>query len=396
LATDKSAPPPPSALEAFDKVSLPPGAFSRLVGALYEGPLEPVPWSGLLLTLREALHANWVTLILRPPTSARQALILNAGPHGVERPKDQFASEYAFAMDAFSGLPEGQVLSVDEVLGDSAWVASEFYRQFVCPYGIRYMIGADLHAPDGIECRLRVCRAAEQGEFSAEDKSYCQVLLPHLRQAIQLHANLDTADSERTLYAAAVDSMLVGIVILDEHGAIMKTNSAADDILAQRDGLSRARGGVHADYPQEDRELMRLVGQALARSGSSATRSLMDAAAITRPSGRHKLGVLVRSIPLNDWSESGRRSSVAIFIRDPERHSQASHALIHKLFELTPAEASLALLLANGLTLDEAAAKLDIRKNTARAHLRSIFSKTGVTRQTALVHLILNSVASLG
>jgi len=209
-------------------VSVPPDAFSRLVGALYEGPLEPVPWSGLLLTLREALHANWVTLILRPPTSARQALILNAGPHGVERPKDQFASEYAFAMDAFSGLPEGQVLSVDEVLGDSAWVASEFYRQFVSPYGIRYMIGADLHAPDGIECRLRVCRAAEQGEFSAEDKSYCQVLLPHLRQAIQLHANLDTADSERTLYAAAVDSMLVGIVILDEHGATHSARRARE------------------------------------------------------------------------------------------------------------------------------------------------------------------------
>ena len=38
---------------------------------------------------------------------------------------------------------------------------------------------------------------------------------------------------------------------------------------------------------------------------------------------------------------------------------------------------------------DEAAAELNIRKNTARAHLRSIFSKTGVTRQTMLVRLLL-------
>ena len=52
--------------------------------------------------------------------------------------------------------------------------------------------------------------------------------------------------------------------------------------------------------------------------------------------------------------------------------------------------------MANGLSLDEAAELLNIRRNTARAHLRSIFSKTGVRRQTELVRLILNSVVSLG
>ena len=47
-------------------------------------------------------------------------------------------------------------------------------------------------------------------------------------------------------------------------------------------------------------------------------------------------------------------------------------------------------------TLDEASETLFISRNTARAHLRSLFSKTGVTRQTMLVRLILKSVAPLG
>ena len=63
--------------------------------------------------------------------------------------------------------------------------------------------------------------------------------------------------------------------------------------------------------------------------------------------------------------------------------------------DLTHAEAMLSLQMANGMTLDEAAVELNIRRNTARAHLRAIFSKTYVTRQTTLVRLILNSVASL-
>lgn len=69
---------------------------------------------------------------------------------------------------------------------------------------------------------------------------------------------------------------------------------------------------------------------------------------------------------------------------------------MRKLFDLTPAETSLAILLTNGLTLEEAAEELGISKNTARAHLRSIFSKTGVTRQATLVRILLGSVVPLG
>ncbi|MCY1345494.1 hypothetical protein D9M69_315560 [compost metagenome] len=85
-----------------------------------------------------------------------------------------------------------------------------------------------------------------------------------------------------------------------------------------------------------------------------------------------------------------------VFIRDPERRSQASHDVVRQLFDFTPAETQLALQLANGLTLDEAADELGISKNTARAHLRAIFSKTGVTRQATLVRMLLSSVISLG
>ena len=68
---------------------------------------------------------------------------------------------------------------------------------------------------------------------------------------------------------------------------------------------------------------------------------------------------------------------------------------MQRLFHFTLAEAKLALVLADGISLDEAAEAMAIRKNTARAHLRAVFSKTGVKRQTTLVRLLLNSVASI-
>jgi len=52
-------------------------------------------------------------------------------------------------------------------------------------------------------------------------------------------------------------------------------------------------------------------------------------------------------------------------------------------------------LLANGLTLDEAATELDVSRNTVKSHLSAVFAKTGVNRQTQLVQLILKSVGPL-
>ncbi|MNO92645.1 Bacterial regulatory protein, luxR family [compost metagenome] len=117
---------------------------------------------------------------------------------------------------------------------------------------------------------------------------------------------------------------------------------------------------------------------------------------IARPSGQVSLGVVVESIPSQELVEGKGRPTTLVYIRDAVTRSLANSAVTKQLFNLTPAETSLALELANGLSLEEAAEELNIRRNTARAHLRSIFSKTGVRRQTELVRLMLNSVVALG
>ena len=60
--------------------------------------------------------------------------------------------------------------------------------------------------------------------------------------------------------------------------------------------------------------------------------------------------------------------------------------------DLTGANFEKAIL--KGANLDQAAAELGIARNTARAQLRSIFAKTGVSRQSMLVSLLLKSVVT--
>jgi DNA-binding CsgD family transcriptional regulator len=378
----------------YNAISLPLTEFSELLAAIYEGPLEAVPWKSALDLLRRHLRASYVTLMLQPPSAEREALMVNsAGDLPITREAEY--NKHYYALDPFVDLPPDRVVTVNELIGDANWRESEFYKQFLKPLDILHALGADIRTEDGLECRLRVARPHREPPFSEHDKALCTAVLPHLKRAVRLHSQLEMVDSERRLYAGTVDRMLVGTVTLDETGAVLTSNPVADEMLRKGDGLRLVSGALRADAAAENRELQRLVKQAL--SGETGGRAaVVDAISITRKSAHGKLGVLVRSIPRTGWSKGKRRPSVALFIRDAERKSEASREMVRRLFDLTPAEASLALALANGLSLDEAADTLNIRKNTARAHLRSIFSKIGVTRQTTLVRVLLSSVIWLG
>ena len=368
--------------------------LDRLIGAIYEGAMESPPWQAALQLMRDSLQAAHVTLMLRPPSSENAGVMINTGTvtkQGIESYETHF-----FSMDPFVRLAEGEVVTAEELIGKQ-WLQSTVYQEYLRPLDIRHLLGADIYTKEGIECRLRITRPHSAQPFSAEDKALCAFLLPHLKRSIQLHARLDFLECERQLFAGTVNRMLLGIISFSQNGTLLETNQEARRILAEKDGLWLAGNNICVEVTQEGRELQRMVRQALSGTVADKGPGVVEAMSVTRPSGRAKLGVLVRQIPLGTWSESRQRPAVAVFLRDPESSSaQPSHELVRRLFGLTRMEAALALLLAEGLTLDEAAEKMDVRRNTARTHLRSIFCKTGVTRQTMLVRLLLNSVITLG
>ena len=64
-------------------------------------------------------------------------------------------------------------------------------------------------------------------------------------------------------------------------------------------------------------------------------------------------------------------------------------------FGLTFAESHLAVRLAEGRTIAEAAKIAGVSMATARTHLRNIFSKTATSRQSELALLLLTSLAGI-
>lgn len=367
--------------------------LDRYFNTIYEGPSETPPWRSALQLLLDTLQAKHVTLILRPPSPECGGVMVNTDTVAADA-IDSYKTRF-FALDPFVGIPENEVLTPEDLMGER-WTRTALYREYLRPLDVEHLVGADIHTADGIECRFRVARARDMPAFSTQDKALCRLLLPHLRRAIQLHARLDGLECERELFAGVVDSLQLGVLSYARDGTLVEINDEARHILAQKDGLRLSGQALCFDSRQESREFQRMLRAALEASPQAAP-ALVDAMAVSRPSGRCALGLVVRRVPATPWSDAHRRPAAVVFLRDPEGGgSRVSQDIVQRLFGLTRMEAGLALALADGLTLDEAAERLGIRKNTARTYLRFIFCKIGVTRQTLLIRKLLNSVVSLG
>ncbi len=378
----------------LEALQMPFERYCELLELIYQGPLETVPCSKAMTGLRGWLRANGSVLILRPARANAMAVVIRDRGRGPKLSTSVYTQFATFSLDPFVGLPADRAVTLDEIIDPEKWVQGEFFKQYVEPRQVRYILGADIHGEEGREFRLRFTRPATSVEFSAADKALVQALIPHFKRALNFHGSLRQMETEMQLYANVMSGMLVGSVILDGAGVVLRSNNVAQAILAERDGLSLGAGHLSAEYRVEHKELQRLIRQTL--DMPTGQPAVAEALSVSRPSGRASLSLLIRPIPLSECSDGPNRPSVAIFIRDPEHRTQPSVELAQRLFQFTPAEAKLALLLADGLSLDEAAAAMKIRRNTARAHLRAIFSKTGVKRQITLVRLLLNSVASFG
>lgn len=356
---------------------------NRMVLSIYQGLNGSEPWRDTVRHLAVHMNSSSAIVVVRPSTATDLGFLV-CEPRNPEI-EDAYRAHF-WMQDPFLELPIGRVLTIDEHLGAESWLASDFYQRLIGEGGSRYGMGINLVSENGTVCRIRLYRLESESPFEQADKDRLFELVPHFTQALGLAARLELYETSSELYECALNRLHIGAIVLDETQHVLRCNQVAQSMLDEGDGLKLVAGLVDAHYRSERQMLKEL----LSFTGNSA-----QVMPVTRPSGKRKLGVAIRRIPLREESEGKGRAAWIIFVCDPDAQTTAPRETLRQVFDFTPAEAALAMELANGLSLDEAAEALGIRRNTARTHLRAIFAKAGVTRQAELVRLVLSGVVGL-
>jgi DNA-binding CsgD family transcriptional regulator len=177
-----------------------------------------------------------------------------------------------------------------------------------------------------------------------------------------------------------LDRMSCGAVMIDVSGVPVDLNTAASVILSQQGGEPQGFG-KHGMPPQIEnwrtlRRLLAQAGQGLRIGGESWV-------TVPRACGAP---LVLHTIPLGEGGSDA--SNTVIILVDLRYSPRPTPGVLQKLFDLTPAEARLAIEIAGGRTLSEASVKMGLSSATLRTQLSAVFTKTQTRRQAELVALL--------
>ena len=343
-------------------------AFADLLQTLYGGLTRSPPWEEFLRALAAITDTTFATLLIGRGHARIDAHVTpGADP---ERTEEYQRISQA---DPFVGLPEGQVVSFRDFVSH---VPARF-RDWLDVARSTEILGVDLHRPPDVAVRLRLTREDSQTQFGDAERALLERLIPHLRIALDLHARLTITQAESQLFSSAMAGLAVATLILDREGRILRRNALATQMIEEGSIIAEQHGKLEVRTGSSAATINRI----LASPPPQGEEILFEVAASDGPA----LHARARAVPSSAYADG---AWLALFIADPARPAGPSEELLRERFHLTRAEAGLALHLAQGATLADAADALGIAYNTTRSHLRAIFAKTNTHRQVELITLL--------
>jgi DNA-binding CsgD family transcriptional regulator len=374
-----------------------------LIDHVYAAAVAPERWERVLAELSEALGGAAVYISLRIRSLQSERVLHSASdadPGPVFRihldPKYHpvflrlSAEEFPWATVDRERLARGFVQSTD--------LRPSFVEEFMRPQGLvpegpigHVMASVGPRPLAGMLIfRREGCRPIEGPDLELLDQ-----LVAHLDRAYAIHCRLMEAQHQERALREVLDRLPSGVMLLDKDARVILRNRSVDLILSLEDGLRLQDGRPRLAEPLPDRAFQQLLAESV-QTRAERGRSCGKTFSIVRPSGRRSFAAMIGPLLAPPPGTNLREAAAILFVTDPEGRQISTTEILEGLYDLTPAEADLLRLLAEGRSLEEVATQRGVTMNTARSQLKQVFAKTDTRRQGELVRLVLTGVASLG
>jgi DNA-binding CsgD family transcriptional regulator len=174
-------------------------------------------------------------------------------------------------------------------------------------------------------------------------------------------------------------------VLFAENGSLAFTNSCAMADLKLRAHFTVDEGHL---LP-EDNIVTRKVNQELTKAIRASRSERVEPCVVMLPLV-DQLPMILMFAPLRS---AERARGALLFVFDPSATHRLTADLVRLLFGLSQTEAALMVALCSGKSLDDAACERGVSTHNTHSQLKSILQKTGTSRQTELMSLVLANPA---
>lgn len=406
--------------------------LSELVHLIYDASAHPERWHHVVAAIT-ASFGSAKGLMLTPNLGPQHGgLVFPAGISEAEL--QEWATRYidqnvwAIGMDKRRLWREGQAWVGEDMLPRKDFLASPFYREFLSAQGIAFVCAGVIFAgsSDLPATALAVFRDIHDPDFDRDDIAWMKLLVSHISRSLGLMMRLDKALVQNASLLASFDRLRLGVALLNEQMKVVHLNHAAREVINRGDGLFMTAqqeldcvpnvAWIHKPAPRTSKSHSRTSRNGTVPSLSRWLRGLRDAPMtdpqhFTQGYTVSRLGdstcnryyvLQCAPVPVSNeggkaWQIDGQGSTqvrFALFITDPRAVQLPSAERLEELYGLTPTEVKVASEFARGYSYKQVAQHLRISEDTVRAHVKHIYPKTRVNRQSDLVRLVLSMSTS--
>ncbi|MEJ2045557.1 MAG: hypothetical protein P8X74_15470 [Reinekea sp.] len=367
---------------------------NQLFSDIYRGVISPGAWVETLDAIRDHMDVTSVALqVFRKQDSGCCELIWGV--------RDSFSLQQAKLHDKWVNNSDNprlqlevqsplQILRDEEVFSSSCPEYNRFVERLACA-GLNTGIMLNVEMPHSTFLSLIVHRHRDdQRPYDHDIEQFLYALAPHLSQAVQLMQSFRQLNGQHKMFENVLNHLRAGVIVLDQYANVTWHNKSAQHLIAHSDALMLHNQQLHFTKPRDKSFFFGSMSEMLAMK-TMHTRHITTINTTT--SGPIEFMLAPMPELANDDAEPGlkRIQHVVVYLRGQDQVPLNPTEVQH-LYDLTPAESSVAVALAEGQTLAEYADQKGVSIGTARIQLKSIFSKMDINRQPELVRRLWSSV----
>jgi len=305
----------------------------------------------------------------------------------VEREYFEVYHPHDEALPRLRALPDGRLIHVSNLYTEKEKKTSLVYNEGLPRLGGREGLYVRFGVPEGLRTVWSLASPVTAGGWQSDQIERVQYILPHIRQYVRIRHALAGADALGGGLTGLLDNRRIGAIHLDHGGRIVEANAHALDLLRAGKGLRDDDGGLHAALPADDDRLQSLLRAALPGGAELPSGGSMT---VRCAFGRGRLGLHVNPVDRDQPGFAGGQAAALVLVVDPGSRPRVDPDWVATAFGMTPAEARVTALLAEGRSVRDIAANTRYQESYVRWLLKEIYRKHGLSGQVALVRLVLS------
>jgi len=366
---------------------------SHIVPEIYEATIDPDHWDYVVTMIAKLTRSKFACLYYKNKDLEIASTIAQYGLPATERLN--FHSQCDSLDDMFcakASKPSKEPSCTQFYPGSNGVMSvdSEFYQQWMEPNGIYHVGGARFVDSDTHRAGIAILRDQETGAWSDGELRVVDEVLPHLKRALNIYSEFTHLRLKQDALLKSLDRLVIGLILYDHNAQPVYINPTAEAIIKQHPALQLQDGNLWLTNPEDEKRLRKTICDTAAIDPDDSWKQSV-AIGITHPDVESLLPILVTPMHAHlitsDLDYEGAK--VAVFLSDPNLQQPISIDSLVSVYSLTPSEAQVSISLANGHSIGEIAKLSNHSAHTIRSQLKSVFRKTGVSRQSELIKLLL-------